>query len=253
MKKNIFVIEEEETDNAVYSLGRAESSIENTKRDFPYRFSGMKRSGLFANGVDKINKQMENITNTIFNVKEKIKRHSYEVFEMERLFDKYAQEIEIPQDFVKNDSTQVNTIDDIYLSKNDGRSVNEGTKIDEVNNLNDYDLESQKLESIVSNNGVKEEKYDSDSSVTKEEMDNINNNKSTEEVNVDEESTIEANQLETINNNNSLQNIDYDDSINLEKVSIKEANENEDLEEEDFEDFMDNNYEMDVLDNDNKG
>ena len=242
MKKNVFIIKEDEVGDTTYSLGRAEQSIEDTKRDFPYQFRGMKESGLFATGVDKINKQMENITNTIFNVKEKIRRHSNEVFDMERMYDKRAQEIDIPQDFVKNDSKQVNTIDDIYLSKNDGRSVNNGEDIDIINNLEEYDLNKQNLGSIVSNNEVKEEKYDSSSSLEHKQLDNINNDKDTEEINHDDKTVIENEELKMINNNNNLQNINYDNNFNLNNVSISDIN--KESEDDD---------EMDVLNNDNKG
>lgn len=265
MENNVFIIREEEIGDTTYSLGRAEQSIEDTKRDFPYQFRGMKESGLFANGVDKINKQMENITNTIFNVKEKIKKHSNEVFDMERMYDKRAQEIEIPQDFVKNDSKKVNTIDDIYLSKNDGLSVNNGENINIINELEEYDINEQKLGSIVSNNGLKEEKYDSSSILERENLGSINNGKDTEKVNNDEETEVENKNLEAINNSSNLQNINYDDNINLNNVSVRDINndfQNEkeielELELEEKNNNSSNNtrndsYEMDVLNNDNK-
>lgn len=254
MNNNNFVLYDDELDNLIIKLNKNNSESSLVESNIPTNFQNLNNTGLFSDGIKKIGNQFNELNRTMNNVKNKLVEHKERIFLSEYAFDKRAQEIEIPQDFVKNDSTKVNTIDDIYLSKNDGKSVNTGEKIDETNELNDYDLNKKELESIVANNEIKEEKYDSSSSLSQEKIDNINNGKDTKEVNIDEESTIESGKLETVNNYNDLQGVEYDDNIDLESVSVGNIkNDNvEDDEEIKLEDIMNYNDEMEVLDNDNK-
>lgn len=46
------------------------------------------------------------------------------MFEMDRQLSKVASNIEIPQDFVKNDTMKTNSFDQMLIEKMDGQSVN---------------------------------------------------------------------------------------------------------------------------------
>lgn len=215
---NVLVMREEEMDLAVNGLEKCSTNMENTGKSIPNKFRGMKNTGLFGTGINTINKQVNSITNSLFNVKTIVRKHSNEMFELDRKMAEKASEIEIPQDFVKNDSRQTNTFNDILMEKIDGRSVNEGGELRDTKEMDESIIANkQELTDITSSGQTKEEKLDDSTIIIgKENMQNINNDGGTVEQKLNDASNIAFQAINNINNaqNLSEQTLDNTTSIN---------------------------------------
>ncbi len=123
---------EEEMENAVGELDRCYVDGDAMAKSIQSKFAQIRNTGLLNSGLDTITSQINSITTSIFNVKNIIQKHSNEMFNMDRTMAKIAENIEVPRDFIKNNSMTTNTFDEYVLKKNDGKSVNEGTTTPDV-------------------------------------------------------------------------------------------------------------------------
>lgn len=216
---NDFIVEDIEFENTVSRLNRVSLDSLDEVEEIPKKFSSLRNTGLFGNGIDKINRQLNAVTQATINVKNKVNKHKNEIFMLENSMASKARELDVPLDFVKKDSRKYNSIDDIYLEKKDGRSVNDGNASVDVSELDDYTGTLQNLANISSNLELREEKLDEKTVITEQQkLGNINNDKQIDEQEINEINDLDKNNLKNINNGNNLNNTDLD-NMNLENIN----------------------------------
>lgn len=240
---------EEEMEIAVSGLDKCYLDTESTSKAIPNKFSNVAKTGLFDLGISTINRQINGITTSIFNVKNIVKKHSGEMFNMDRKMAEIAEDIEIPQDFVSNDSRSENTFNQIILDKIDGKSVNaeqNTTKVEE--NFNSA-VTKENLQNISNSQTLKEESYNDQTAINKQNLNNIDNNRTLEEqrlndatniakealnninkaqdlneVKINENSTIKSQVLNNINNLKDMTTQELDSNTNINKTVLENIN-----------------------------
>lgn len=259
MNNNMLVMREEEMESLAKGLEKNSIGMENASTNMKKNFSGLENSGLFGTGLNTINKQVKSVSTSLLNVNGMIKKHSGEMFNMDVEMAKKADSMEIPQDFVKNNSMQANSFYDYMLEKTDGKSVNAGQEstntqtivdstIINAENLNniksDTTLREEKinddtgisvsaLNNIKNDNGMNEQKLSDIVRTTSETLKNINKNETITEQNISNETGIANQTLSSINNdsvNKAVFNAEKMIQENLAGVDSKSVSSNANIE-----------------------
>ena len=192
-------INEQEMNNIVKYLEKSSNNVGILSEGTTAEFSSFRNADLFCDGISKINQQIGKISNSITNVKNIIVRQNQVMEDSEnRLFAK-AEQIEIPRDFIKNDSSKVVQQNDVKLCKNDGKTISK----DDRNILADFNFnDDMKHVNIYNQNNNSSKEFSKYS-------DNYFNDKLF---------------LQNINNNNDIYTETYDDSLTIEKEVLKNVN-----------------------------
>ena len=203
MRNNEFSMREDSMNNTISGLNRCYTDAESTGKDIPKNFAGVSKSGLFDMGVDTIQKQVGNITNSLFNVKNIVNKHSNEMFNMDVGMARAAQNIEIPQDFVTNETSQINTYNRFLLEKIDGRAVTDGQTLNDIAPVTSASgIASQEALGNINNNvATEQEKLDTNTGVIAQSLGGIDNANVTAEQKLNEATKIVSEALGNINKN----------------------------------------------------
>ena len=228
MENNVLSMREEEMEEAVVGLNKIYTDGDNADKSIPTNFSGMKKSGLFDVGINTINKQLNSINTSIFNVKSMINNHSTEMFNMDRQLANIANKIAIPQDFVKNNSMQANIVKNVALEKTDGKTVNDGQATSSVNIEDNTIINAQSLGSIVSNLTPEEERLNTATAINRQGVNNINNNQGLTSQDIDTASDIAREALGNINKNQTLSEQSINGDTNITYATLNDINKTSD-------------------------
>ena len=238
MSKDFIVMREEEMVESVHTMDKCYNGMDSASRGVPKQFSSLNNSGVFSKGINTIGKQLNNITNSIFNVKNIVNKRTDEMFSMDRKMAQIAQKIEIPQDFVENNTMNTNTFNQVLLEKMDGRSVNEGHALTDIESIADNSIRATALGDITTSTVTKEEVLDSSTNTNdnvgdrttnilgKQNINNINNSQTLNTQNINENTSVSKQLLKDINNMNDLVNQKIDSSTSVSNVILKNINSN---------------------------
>ena len=224
MENNVLSMREEEMEEAVVGLNKVYADGDNVDKSIPNNFSGMKKSGLFDVGINTINKQLNSINTSIFNLKSMINNHSTEMFNMDRQLANIANKIAVPQDFVKNDSMQANIVKNVALEKTDGKTVNDGQATSSVNMEDNTIINAQSLGSIVSNLTPEEERLNTATAINRQGVNNINNNQGLTSQDIDTASNIAREALGNINKSQTLSEQSINGDTNITYATLNDIN-----------------------------
>ena len=224
MENNVLTMREEEMEEAVVGLNKIYADGDNVDKSIPNNFSGMKKSGLFDVGINTINKQLNSINTSIFNVKSMINNHSTEMFNMDRQLANIANKIAVPQDFVKNNSMQANIVKNVALEKTDGKTVNDGQATSSVNMEDNTIINAQSLGSIVSNLTPEEERLNTATAINRQGVNNINNNQGLTSQDIDTASNIAREALGNINKSQTLSEQSINGDTNITYATLNDIN-----------------------------
>ena len=164
-----------------------------TKSDY----QGYTNHGLLTNTMKEIDKSVSSVSNLAAKAAQSFYKHGNEMFDFDR---KSAVEIEtlnIPQDFVGNNSMEINYYNASILSKIDGKSVNDGKS-------------------------TNEQEYDDSSAVAAESLFDMNKNKITEENEYDDTTIIGKSILGKVDGGTTNQK-DLDDSTSIGNTNLKQV------------------------------
>ncbi len=213
-------MQEEEFDMFTGGLQKNSDNFTNTNDNYKKTFQSLVNTGLAGNSVGRIGNQMSAITNSINNVNNIIKEHSTQMFNFDKSVAGKANDIDIPNDFLSNDSASVNYYTQTLLDKIDGRSVNEGHETEMANEIDESVVAA---ESLFDMRGVtsKEEKYDSSSSIVGQTvLGNISGNV-TQEKDYDAHSNVVKEALSDIRGEDAKQST-YDAHSNVSKEALSD-------------------------------
>lgn len=217
MANNVLTMDEDELATATSGFDRCASDIGSTGEGVPGAFSSATSVGLLNKSVSQITQQITAIASSLSNVSGIVKKHSAQMFEYDRTMAKMAEDIEIPQDFLANNSMEVNEYNVTLLGKIDGKSVNRGSEAKEFNEIDDSTVAAEGLVNIKKDDTQKQE-YDSSSIIGKSVLGNISGNQ-TQAQNYDDSSSVSRGNMENINKNQTEQQT-YDDSSIVNKSNL---------------------------------
>jgi hypothetical protein len=219
---------EENLTTAVSGLDKCYTNTETTGKNISNNFSNIKQTGLLDAGITKISNQLTGITSSIFNVKNIVKKHSTEMFTMDRQMAKIAEQIDIPQDFVKNDSMKANEFHETLLKKMDGTSVNVGQELGKIEEIADNKVQAQALGDITNSNKTKQEELDGSTIITQQNIANINNENGMKDQNIDLTTSISEAALKNITKGQDLKENSIDVSTAITDKVLKNINKAQD-------------------------
>lgn len=221
MENNTLVMREEEMNTAISGLDKCYTDTEATGKNMTNNFASIRKAGLFDVGINKINKQISSLTTSLFNVKNIVNKNSNEMFEMDRQLANIANNIEIPQDFVKNNSIFTTEFKDMVMEKNDGTSVNQGQKT-----TNNVDINTQSsiikntIENINNQNILNNAQYEDNIIGNKQNLENIDNNQSTVEQKLNDNFSTTNVNLQNINNSQNITEQEINNQYSVSKTNL---------------------------------
>ena len=223
---NEIVMIEDEFDDISASLSNSYDNITNTGDGISNNFRGAISSGLVEKSTYKIGRQMSAISKSIGNVQDIIKKHSEEMFLYDNSVANKINEIEIPQDFIINDSSSINYYTQVMVAKLDGKSVNKGNATNKVDEIDESTINRINLNNIANDIDTNEQVYDDNTSISDaERLYNLSNGNDIQEINYNDDSTVEIEKLENINNGSPVES-NYDDSTILRNQILNNINNN---------------------------
>lgn len=172
MASNNLCMREEEMQAAASGFERCATDLGTAGANMPTKFAGAINSGMMGNTVSAIANEMNLISASLANMKSIVNRHSSQMFSYDREMAKVASEIEIPSDFLENNSMAVNTYNRTLLEKMDGKSVNEGQAASAFSEMDESGVNAKNLVNI-SGDQTKEQKYDETSVVNRSVLSNL--------------------------------------------------------------------------------
>ena len=124
----------------------------------------------FGSGTKQIAGQLGGLQGSLDNVQGIIGRQGDAMFNLDAALGRAADEIEVPEDFIKNESNRFTQYHNELLEKIDGKSVNEGSSTRDTKEMDDSAIAKQKeMGDITASGGVEEQVYDETSGIASEQ------------------------------------------------------------------------------------
>lgn len=237
MSNNTFVMREEEMDIAVNGLDKCYTNAENAGKSMDSNFSSIKKTGLFDVGINAINKQINSISTSLFNVKNIVNKNSNSMFEMDRQLSSMAEKIEIPQDFFKNKNIFSTEFNNMIMQKNDGVSVNQGQSA--TNNV-EVDTQSSIVKNTLGNinnqNSLNMPTYEDNIAGNKPILNNISNNENPVKQELNDNFSGTNVNLKNIANSQNIDIKNIDSNFSATNVNLKNINNDSNIAEQQIND-----------------
>lgn len=243
MDDGSIVINENEINDIKAYLDRSSDNIENTSQKISSLFSSFTDVGLFSDGAMKIKSQMDSISSQVSDMGTSIHKQYDDMEKIENKLSRMADEIEIPNDFITNDSSININVNSGKLKKNDGKKVKSDKKDDKKklqfessikynDNLKEivkqYEEEHGEillngnlvhLSSIKNDNKVTIDETTDNSIIIKKIVTKLNNEMSKKIPDVDMSSNIEKIDL-VLKKIGPLKNVEFDDLYKIVKSEL---------------------------------
>ena len=229
MEKGYINVDEREINDITSYLNKNQTNLTNLGDTTKNTFRAMTNTNLFGSGISKISKQVSSVSGSIRRMNDAINKKSHEMLALDDSLAEKAELIDVPQDFVTNNSIRSHIFDGITLNKNDGKNVKDDNTLTETN------LAFTDETTHTTMNNIEKEERTFDNIKLREYKDkrktlgNINNNNQTETNNLNySEEGITRQNLGTINkiNTQTTQNLEYNQAknINANLRNIKNGN-----------------------------
>ena len=221
------VINPDEMNNAVSGYNQLAARLGSAKSSVSSGFTGMRDAGFFSNGLKGISRQLGAISKTVGNVGRSMSNQTRGMLELDAALATKASEIEIPNDFVANNSMALNEYNKSLLEKLDGKSVNEGKDTTEKPGEVGESIMSGKLElTDITKGPLGQQALQDNLEGTKQNLDNINHAGGEELQQVDDRRTFDKEQLTNINNGGGTGKQELDGSTTVNKENLVNINAN---------------------------
>ena len=216
-------------------------------------FSGAVKVGLLGDSINVISDQMSSISHSVGTVSTLIDQFSSHLVEYDDNMAKKIEEIEIPEDFLAEDSAEVNTYLQTLVTKIDGMSINDGTGAQEFDKSDDSIIEESNLKQL-SEEDASVALQEQESEIEKESISDINDSNTVLDTTYDDSSILQENfMLIDMIPRSMLGPMEFDDSTLIKDETITDINDNNASSPQYEEtDFIDNNIEKNNLESLNK-
>ncbi len=223
MFEGIFEINSYEIDDLLEQTGKTSSDISNTNDEAKSTLEPYKQSEVFGEGAKTINEQLDQVFDELLDFRNSFQKGTSAVFETEMKILEEARNLQIPTGFSLNGTSIKEQAKDVTLSKNDGRSVNDGESTTNEEKMDDYtETEHNELRNDYNENGLEiNEKIDISGKMT--DLNSINNNS-----NLEEQELIQGNNkynqkmISNINVGTSGQIVENDFNANTNNVELRQ-------------------------------
>lgn len=208
-----------EIDSTIFFLNNSRNNISSCADKTVSLFSSFTNVGLFSEGSKVIQKQMNSISNSVNKMGNSIERFESNIFDKEMALKTKALGIEIPNDFVTNDSSSLVQMDSGMLSKNDGNKINASNENDEKKLEFDSSINFNKsLKNVVKE--YEEKNGEILINGKKVNLGSIESNEDSSIDNSDDKSIIDKKILSSISNEINQRYSELDMALEIEKVYL---------------------------------
>lgn len=211
----MFYIDEDETNDLLVKISKDIENVVNLDSNYENDLSIINNSGLYKNGVGIVSSQIKSVLDGLQAFRNKYYENTSNIFSFERSLVNSVDNIYIPTDLDSFDASKSLDVSLVSLSKNDGRSVNEGGQVKLEELQNEYDTIDKKNISIFGDGITKEEELKDYHDINEEKLHGFN-----EEI-LDTQSLEEINGIKNDNlvniNNNNVQDVNTLSDYNLTK------------------------------------
>ena len=185
-------------------------------------FIGMKSAGMFTQGFADIQGQIGSLGTSIGQVSKMVNEHTDSIRGLDEQGVKEVEQILVPQDFVANNSMQINEFNKSILEKIDGKHVDSNAAEGQVEGVGESIVKKVQTLDDVTTAATQKQNYDERVSISKEqELANISNPNGTDEQHINESTNIAGQEkLANINNGEGLANQKIDESTVLRSVGL---------------------------------
>lgn len=171
--EGIFEINSYEMDDIFGNMNKTSAELDTSNSESKQDFVSMKQSRVFGNGIETINEQMDEITNSMMMMSNTIQKGTQAIFETEFKLLQEVSDIQIPNGFETNDIASSVTTSSVTLKKRDGESINNGNSSSQVDldfnsTINSKETLNEMKESDTSSKELDESAYDVDKKVLKD-------------------------------------------------------------------------------------
>ena len=255
MAKGVIDVRGYEIDAINSELRKSAAKIESAATNMKSDFSGITSTGLLSTSTSLINKQMDTIRQNISRTGNSVSSSYENLSNTETLLKSKAEEIKVPLDFAKNDSSSNVSAKETNLNKEDGQEIKSDNSTDEEelkfekaldyndklkSIIKDYEDEHGEIEinGSLRNLGNIKKESDTDEKVLEE----IDGDKTTlDDMSGSEEKQIEDKvdytiehkaMLDSINKEVNENHPEFNDSFNIEEVYVDDVKTNDATEED---------------------
>ena len=189
-------------------------------------FTGMKAAGMFAQGFSDIQGQIGSLSNSIGQVSKMVTEHTNTIRGVDEQGVKEVEQILVPQDFVANNSMQINEFNKSILEKIDGKHVDSSAAEGQVEGVGESIVNKVQTLDDVTKGATVAQTYDDKVSIASEErLSNISNPNGTDEQKIDERTSLAGQeQLANISNENGLTEQKIDENTIIQNVGLGSIN-----------------------------
>ena len=131
-------------------------------------FTGMKSAGMFTNGFNDIQGQVGSLASSIGQVSKMVNEHTNEIRGVDEQGVKEVEQILVPQDFVANNSMQINEFNKSILEKIDGKHVDSSAAEGQVEGVGESIVDKVQTLDDVTKGATVAQTYDDRVNVTKD-------------------------------------------------------------------------------------
>ncbi len=217
---NVIRMNFDQMNDIIAAQEKCENNIVETARDFDKSFKKHTNAGALVNSVRVEKQGLATIASAISGMNRVIRNHTENMKNFDEAVARKADEIEIPQDFLNENATKINTYNQSILAKIDGRSVNEGVTATAFNEIDESAIAAEGLLDITKQ-ATQQQKYDETSSVShNNNMKDITSDKTQQEQKISEDSIIGKSILGDINKGDNQQQQNIDESSVIGKSML---------------------------------
>ncbi len=226
-----FRIEEAKMYDAADQCNSISNGMGGAYDDMGGSFTGMKTAGMFAQGFSDIQGQIGSLGTSIGQVSKMVNEHTDTIRGLDEQGVKEVEQILVPQDFVANNSMQINEFNKSLLEKIDGKHVDSSAAEGQVEGVADSIVNKIQTFDDVTKEATQAQTYDERVSIdAKQELDNISNPNGTEDQHIDESTKIAGQEdLVNINNGEGLTEQKIDERTIINEVGLGNINNQEQL------------------------
>ena len=142
---NVIRMNFDQMNDIIAAQEKCENNIVETARDFDKSFKKHTNAGALVNSVRVEKQGLATIASAISGMNRVIRNHTENMKNFDEAVARKADEIEIPQDFLNENATKINTYNQSILAKIDGRSVNEGVTATAFNEIDESAIAAEGL------------------------------------------------------------------------------------------------------------
>ena len=166
----------EDVSNEIHRLLEQEKNkVEECSQKMTSNFASQTSHGILVNTVNDTNKEFVSSQELLEKTANAFVKHSGEMFDYDRKIALDIENMVIPQDFVANNSIEINTYNTVVLSKLDGKAVTEGHAAEKAEYDDETIVAAEKLADINKNKDVSKKDYNDTTIVGRSVLADISN------------------------------------------------------------------------------